>query len=116
MNIRIHQIVFAVFLLTAQYIICNPVSVGKMQPNSSGVNPKIQRNFEVFSPCELTFVLLTPAYSCRLSPFGRLIARVTQHIPDKSFQIQTPGQRPGGPKAISYQALSDGAGLAKEAE
>ena len=113
MNIRPHQIIFAVLLFTAQYIIRNPFSVGKMQPNSSG---KIQRNFEVFSPCELTFALLTPAYSCRLSPFGQLIARITHHIPDKSFQLQTPGQRPGGPKAISYQALSDGARLAKEAE
>jgi len=44
----------------AQYIICNPFPVDKMQPNSSGdsniyrsgMNPKIQRNFEVFSPCE----------------------------------------------------------------
>jgi hypothetical protein len=42
----------------AQYIIRNPFSVDKMQPNSSGasiiyrsgMNPKIQRNFEVFSP------------------------------------------------------------------
>jgi hypothetical protein len=32
------------------------------------MNPKIQRNFEVFSPCEF-------------------IARITQHIPDKSFQL-----------------------------
>ena len=48
----------------AQYIIRNPFSVDKMQPNSSGdsiiyrsgMNPKIGRNFEVFSPCELTFV------------------------------------------------------------
>jgi len=53
-----------------------------MQPNSSGdsiiyrsgMNPKIQRNFEVFSPCELMFASLTPAHSCRLYPFGRLIA------------------------------------------
>jgi hypothetical protein len=60
----------------AQYIIRNPFSVDKMQPNSSGdsiiyrsgMNPKIQRNFEVFSPCDF-------------------IARITQHIPDKSFQI-----------------------------
>ena len=45
----------------AQYIIRNPFPVDKMQPNSSGdsiiyrsgMNPKIQRNFEVFSPCEL---------------------------------------------------------------
>jgi hypothetical protein len=34
----------------------------------SGLNPKIQRNFEVFSPCDF-------------------IARITQHIPDKSFQL-----------------------------
>jgi hypothetical protein len=47
-----------------------------MQPNSSGdsilyrsgMNPKIQRNFEMFSPCDF-------------------IARITQHIPDKSFQL-----------------------------
>jgi len=47
-----------------------------MQPNSAGhsiiyrsrMNPKIQRNFKVFSP-----------YS--------FIARITQHIPDKSFQL-----------------------------
>jgi hypothetical protein len=60
----------------AQYIIRNPFSVDKMQPNSSGhsiiyrsgMNPKIQCNFEVFSPCDF-------------------IARITQHIPDKSFQL-----------------------------
>jgi len=60
----------------AQYIIRNPFSVDKMQPNScgdsiiyrSGMNPKIQRNFEGFSP-------------------GDFIARITQHIPDKSFQL-----------------------------
>ena len=60
----------------AQYIIRNPFSVDKMQANSSvdsiiyrsGMNPKIQRNFEVFSPCDF-------------------IARITQHIPDKSFQL-----------------------------
>ncbi|AKJ65213.1 transposase [Kiritimatiella glycovorans] len=34
----------------------------------SGLNPKIQRNFEVFSPCDF-------------------IAAITQHIPDKSFQL-----------------------------
>ena len=58
----------------AQVIIRNPFSVDKMQPNSfghsiiyrSGMNPKIQRNFEVFSPCDF-------------------IVRVTQHIPDKSY-------------------------------
>ena len=60
----------------AQYIILNSFSVDKMQPNSfghsiiyrSGMKPKIQRNFEVFSPCDF-------------------IARFTQHIPDKSFQL-----------------------------
>ena len=44
----------------AQYITRNPFSVDKMQPNSSGdsiidrsgMNPMIQRNFEVFSPCD----------------------------------------------------------------
>gem|GEM_PF-1190330 len=47
-----------------------------MQPNRSGdsiitrsgMNPKIQRNFEMFSPRDF-------------------IARITQHIPDKSFQL-----------------------------
>ena len=60
----------------AQYIIRNPFSVEKMRPNGSGdsiiyrsgINPKIGRNFEVFSPCDF-------------------IARITQHIPDKSFQL-----------------------------
>jgi hypothetical protein len=65
----------------AQYIIRNPFAVEKMQvtePNRanpdgsiiyhSGMNPKIQRNFEVFSPCDF-------------------IAAITQHIPDKSFQL-----------------------------
>ena len=72
----------------AQYIIRNPFAVEKMQvaePNPdlsacghaqaggsiiyrSGLNPKIQRNFEVFSPCDF-------------------IAAITQHIPDKSFQL-----------------------------
>jgi len=59
----------------------NPFAVEKMQvsaPNQanpdgsiiyrSGLNPKIQRNFEVFSPCDF-------------------IAAITQHIPDKSFQL-----------------------------
>jgi hypothetical protein len=60
----------------AQYIIRNPFSVEKMQVNQSGdtiiyrsgMNPKIQRNFEVFTPCDF-------------------IAAITQHIPDKSFQL-----------------------------
>ena len=65
----------------AQYIIRNPFSVEKMQVNEanpsnpdgsiiyrSGLNPKIQRNFEVFSPCDF-------------------ISKITQHIPDKSFQL-----------------------------
>ena len=65
----------------AQYIIRSPFAVEKMQvtePNRanpdgaviyrSGLNPKIQRNFEVFSPCDF-------------------IAAITQHIPDKSFQL-----------------------------
>ena len=65
----------------AQYIIRNPFSVEKMQVTEanranpdgsiiyhSGMNPKIQRNFEIFSPCEF-------------------IAAITQHIPDKSFQL-----------------------------
>ena len=65
----------------AQYIIRNPFAVEKMQvsaPNQAnpdgsviyrpGLNPKVQRNFEVFSPCDF-------------------IAAITQHIPDKSFQL-----------------------------
>jgi hypothetical protein len=65
----------------AQYVIRNPFSVAKMQPippslsdpdgaiiYKSAMNPKIQRNFEVSSPCEF-------------------IATITQHIPDKSFQL-----------------------------
>jgi hypothetical protein len=51
-------------------------SVKKMQSNTSGgsiiycsgMNPKIQRNFEVFNPCDF-------------------IARITQNISDKSFQL-----------------------------
>ena len=34
----------------------------------SAMNPKIQRNFEVFNPCDF-------------------IARITQNISDKSFQL-----------------------------
>ena len=53
----------------------------------SGMNPKIR--------LQLPFTLFTPARSCRLSPFGRLeifspcdfIAAITQHIPDKNFQL-----------------------------
>ena len=60
----------------AQYIIRNPFSVEKMQVNhpggsiiyQSGMSEKIHRNFEVFSPCDF-------------------IAAITQHIPDKSFQL-----------------------------
>ncbi len=60
----------------AQYIIRNPFSVEKMQVKErggtiiyrSGQNPKIQRNFEVFTPCDF-------------------IAAITQHIPHKSFQL-----------------------------
>ena len=65
----------------AQYIIRNPFSVEKMQVTEanranpdgsiiyhSGMNLKIQRNFEVFPPREF-------------------IAAITQHIPDKSFQL-----------------------------
>ena len=60
----------------AQYIIRNPFSVEKMQVNQaggaiiyqSGMSEKIHRNFEVFTPCDF-------------------IAAITQHIPDKSFQL-----------------------------
>ena len=65
----------------AQYISRNPFSVEKMwatEPGPasasgsilyrSGMNKKIGRNFEVFTPCDF-------------------IAAITQHIPDKSFQL-----------------------------
>ncbi|MDA1088379.1 MAG: transposase [Verrucomicrobia bacterium] len=60
----------------AQYIIRNPFAIEKMQVNQAGdsiiyrsaMNPKIQRNFQVFTPCDF-------------------IAAITQHIPDKSFQL-----------------------------
>ncbi len=59
----------------AQYIIRSPFSLEKMRltdPGAivyrSGINPKIKRNFEVFSPTDF-------------------IAAVTQHIPDKNFQL-----------------------------
>jgi hypothetical protein len=75
----------------AQYIMRNPFSLEKMQFNEpdedgvrltadreaqadgcviyrSGMNPKIHRNFEIFAPCDF-------------------IAAITQHIPDKSFQL-----------------------------
>jgi hypothetical protein len=65
----------------AQYIIRSPFAVEKMQVHEanrsspdgsviyhSGMNPKIQRNFEVFTPCDF-------------------IAAITQHIPDKSVQL-----------------------------
>jgi len=60
----------------AQYIIRNPFSIEKMHPDQetgtiiyrSGMNPKIKRNFEIFSPCDF-------------------IAAITQHIPDKNFQL-----------------------------
>jgi hypothetical protein len=60
----------------AQYIVRNPFSVAKMQVNRSsdsilyrsGMNAKIKRNFQVFSACDF-------------------IAAITQHIPDKRFQM-----------------------------
>jgi Zn finger protein HypA/HybF involved in hydrogenase expression len=65
----------------ARYIIRNPFSMEKMHAGErnryapdgtiiyrSGMNPKIKRNFQVFSPCDF-------------------IAAITQHIPDKSFQL-----------------------------
>jgi hypothetical protein len=60
----------------AQYIIRNPFSIEKMHPDPetgtviyrSGMNPKIKRNFEIFTPCDF-------------------IAAITQHIPDKNFQL-----------------------------
>ena len=60
----------------AQYIVRNPFSIAQMQANRSGdsilyrsgMNAKIKRNFQVFSACDF-------------------IAAVTQHIPDKRFQM-----------------------------
>jgi len=65
----------------ARYIIRTPFSTEKMEfkpPNAvnkdgtviyrSGMNPKIHRNFQIFTPCDF-------------------IAAITQHIPDKSFQL-----------------------------
>ena len=65
----------------ARYIIRNPFSTEKMEftpPNAvnrdgtviyrSGMNPKINRNFQIFTPCDF-------------------IAAITQHIPDKIFQL-----------------------------
>ena len=75
----------------AQYIMRNPFSLEKMQFNEpdeegfrltadreaqadggvihrSGMNPKIHRNFELFTPCDF-------------------ISAITQHIPDKSFRL-----------------------------
>jgi len=46
---------------------CGHAQAGGSIIYRSGLNPKIQRNFEVFSPCDF-------------------IAAITQHIPDKSFQ------------------------------
>jgi hypothetical protein len=45
-----------------------PKSIGRSIIYRSGINPKIQPNFEVFSPCDF-------------------IARITQHILDKRFQL-----------------------------
>ncbi len=59
----------------AQYIIRNPFSVEKMHvaPDGtiiyrSGMNPKINANFRIFTPLDF-------------------IAAITSHIPDKSFQL-----------------------------
>lgn len=60
----------------AQYIIRSPFSLKKMRLAGPGgsivyrseINPTIKRNFEVFSPADF-------------------IAAVTQHIPDKNFQL-----------------------------
>ena len=60
----------------AQYIIRSPFSLEKMQFNRasqtviyrSEMNQKIHRNFEIFTPTDF-------------------IAAITQHIPDKSFQL-----------------------------
>ena len=67
----------------AQYIIRNPFAVEKMQvaePNRanpdgsviyrSGLNPKIQRNFEVFSPCDF-IAAITPVSYTHLDVYKR---------------------------------------------
>ena len=54
----------------------NPFALEKMHPDPetgtiiyrSGMNPKIHRNFQIFTPFDF-------------------IAAITQHIPDKSFQL-----------------------------
>ena len=54
-----------------QNIIRNPFSVEKMwatEPGPTSASESIERNFEVFTPCDF-------------------IAAITQHIPDKSFQL-----------------------------
>lgn len=75
----------------SQYMIRNPFSIEKMQVNPphwgsadssiiyrSGMNPKIQRNFEVFPP------QADPPPEDSPCDF---IAKITRHIPDKSFQL-----------------------------
>ena len=60
----------------AQYSVRNPLSIAKMQANRSGdsilsrsgMNAKIKRNCQVFSACDF-------------------IAAITQHTPDKRFQM-----------------------------
>ena len=69
-------IVANVFRGLARYIIRNPISIDKMQFNTTGgtityrseINSKIQRNFEVINPSDF-------------------FADIAQHIPDKSFQF-----------------------------
>ena len=95
----------------AQYIIRNPFAVEKMQvsaPNQanpdgsiiyrSGLNPKIQRNFEVFSPCDF-------------------IAAITQHIPDKSFQlVRYYGWYSNKSRGMRKKAAAEAAGESPAAE
>ena len=90
----------------AHYIIRNPFSVDKMQPNSSG-NGRARSDGSHFQPPR------PPGQPFRDS--GRVphheMAVACPSNPDlpasvhgnTRFQLQTPGQRPGGSKAISYQ-------------
>ena len=82
----------------AQYIILNPFSDDKIQPNSSdhliiyrsGINPKIQRNFEVFSPCSF---IARPPNTSRTK--GSSSCAVTDGIPISCAASGSSGRRPG---------------------
>ena len=96
----------------AQYIVRNPFSIAKMQVNRlgdsilyrSGMNAKIKRNFQVFSACDF-------------------IAAITQHIPDKRFQMvryfgwysnKMRGQRRKRPEEAKETAVHNSAATAQQ--